>query len=65
MMTCETCTKFKRVGPDNGQCRAAPPEVLLAPVRTLAGETIQPVSVWPSVPLAGWCGQHQKQEVLQ
>jgi hypothetical protein len=66
-MTCDRCRFFApepaaRSLAVRGQCRAAPPAVMLAPVKTLAGDTITPISVWPGVEAGFWCGKFEEAE---
>jgi hypothetical protein len=68
-MTCDRCRFFAADPPaarmlnGRGQCRAAPPAVMLAPLKTLAGDTIQPISVWPGVEATFWCGKFEEAEL--
>lgn len=74
MKTCEHC-EFFAVDPDardargvsvfggqRGQCRAAPPTVMLVPHKSIAGDRIVPASVWPGVEGDAWCGQFKERE---
>lgn len=64
MMSCSTCRFYAAAPqPGRGQCRAAPPTVMLAPLKTLAGDTITPISVWPGVEADSWCGQFEEGEL--
>ena len=58
MKSCNDCAFFAREPHDlqRGQCRRHPPVVLMAPVKTIAGDRITPIAVWPGVDAAAWCG---------
>lgn len=62
---CQHCKFFAvdigaRAAGKAGQCRYNPPAVMLAPIKTLAGDTVAPLSVWPGVEGTSWCGQYSE-----
>lgn len=54
-MRCDQCIGYNPKADNMGECRMNPPTVLLVPVRTLTGDSIQPAATFPATPADSWC----------
>lgn len=66
--SCSTCKFVVPGGGTDLACHFNPPQatVILAPRRTLQGDTLQPtpVTTWPLVRESEWCGKWEPQITL-
>lgn len=57
MRACEDCSYWNAAeGGQEGECRLHPPTIVVLPVQTLQGNTIQPVPILPRTQRDFWCG---------